>query len=149
MYNKMSKKIYDDPKLFNGKIYTGMKVGNSHYWNYNNGKWIETKKTPDRWTFKYNSLKIRNKSAPINTGAKINTQFHWYIIADQIATKINSNTYKTSMKGLKFKIGHKRPYWKKFSYEYPEQTPYKEKVIEILESILKNLKEKNYHFSFT
>ena len=118
-----------------------MKIGNSHYWNYNNGKWFETKEAPDRWKFHYKSLKTRNKPAPIDSGAKVNTQFHWYIIADQIATKINSNTYKTFMNGAKFKIGHKRPHWRSFSYEYPEQMSYKEKIIHILETILKKLKE--------
>ena len=45
------------------------------------------------------------------------------------------------MKGVKFKIGHKRPHWKSFSYAYPEQISYKERVINILEQILKKLKE--------
>ncbi len=47
----------------------------------------------------------------------------------------------TSMKGVKFKIGHKRPYWKTFSYNYPEQLSYKERVIKILEEILLELKK--------
>ena len=46
------------------------------------------------------------------------------------------------MKGLKFKLGHKRPYWKTFSYNYPEQQTYKEKIITILEEILIDLKKK-------
>jgi len=118
-----------------------MEIGKSHYWNYNNGKWEETKKAPDRWSFRFNSMKTRVNPAPINSGASINTKFHWYIIANQIATKIDNNSYMTSMKGVKFKIGHKRPYWKKFSYNYPNQTPYKERVINILEDILKRLKD--------
>jgi len=141
LLEKTGKNQYDELKLFNGKIYSGMKVGNSHYWNYNNGKWFETKKAPDQWDFQYKSLKKRNKPAPSDSGAKVDTQFHWYIIADQIATKINSNTYKTFMHGAKFKIGHKRPHWRAFSYEYPEQISYREKVIQILEFVLKKLKE--------
>ena len=43
------------------------------------------------------------------------------------------------MKGVKFKIGHKRPNWKKYSYQYPEQESYKERVIKILERALENL----------
>ncbi|MCK4779766.1 MAG: hypothetical protein KAT57_06245, partial [Candidatus Lokiarchaeota archaeon] len=78
--------------------------------------------------------------APSNTGANINTKFHWYIIADQIATKIDSNSYMTSMKGVKFKIGHKRPYWKTFSYNYPNQVTYKQRIIKILEETLMKLK---------
>ena len=117
-----------------------MKVGNSHSWNYNNGKWYEIKKAPDRWKIKFDCVKTRVNSAPVNTGASIKTQFHWYIIADQIATKIDNNSYMTSMNGLKFKVGHKRPYWRAFSYDYPNQIGYKESIINILESVIKGLK---------
>ncbi|MFW9998598.1 MAG: hypothetical protein ACFE9Q_01675 [Candidatus Hodarchaeota archaeon] len=134
--------MYNSFKKFNNKIYTGMRIGNSHHWNYTNGKWYETKKEPDKWNFTFESLKTRINPAPINSGADINTQFHWYIIADQIATKIDNNSYMTSMNGIKFKIGHKRPYWRTFSYNYPNQIGYKEKVIEILERILFELKNK-------
>jgi len=133
--------MYNSLKKYHNKIYTGMRVGNTHHWNYTNGKWYEIKKEPDKWSFKFNSLKTRINNAPTNTGVNINTKFHWYIIADQIATKIDENSYMTSMKGVKFKIGHKRPYWKTFSYNYPEQLSYKERVIKILEEILFGLKK--------
>lgn len=134
--------MYNSLKKYDNKVYTGMRVGNSHNWNYTNGRWYEIKKAPDRWDFKFECRKTRINPAPNNTGASINTQFHWYIIADQIATKIDSNSYKTSMKGIKFKIGHKRPYWKTFSYNYPNQPSYKERIIKILEEILTELKNK-------
>jgi hypothetical protein len=133
-------KIYDTLKQFNNKVYTGMKIGNSHIWNYKNGIWRETKLTPDKWEFSFNSMKTRTKLAPKNTGAKINTKFHWYILADQLATKINNNSYMTSMKGFKFKVGHKRPNWKSFSYDYPEQNSYKERVISFLENVITEIK---------
>jgi len=132
--------FYNSLKKYKNSTYTGMQIGGMHKWIYNDGKWIEIKKAPDRWSFEFKSLKTRLNPAPKNTGAKIQTKFHWYIIADQIATKIDANSYMTEMKGVKFKIGHKRPHWKKFSYEYPEQTSYKEKIIEILERILRKLK---------
>ena len=134
--------MYNSLKKYNNKIYTGMRVGGSHHWNYNNGRWFETKEAPDKWSFKFESVKTRTNPAPSNTGASINTKFHWYIIADQIATKINNNSYMTSMKGVKFKVGHKRPYWRNFSYQYPEQSSYKERIIKILEDILWKLKNK-------
>lgn len=134
--------MYNSLKKYHNKLYSGMRVGLSHQWNYADGKWFETKQEPDKWSFKFDSLKTRIHNAPTNTGASINTKFHWYIIADQIATKINENSYMTSMKGVKFKIGHKRPYWKTFSYNYPEQLSYKERVIKILEEILFELKKK-------
>ena len=139
MSEKLS--IYNTLKKFNNDIYTGMAIGTSHHWHYNNGNWYETKKAPDRWTINFKSLKTRAHSAPENTGAKVGTVYHWYIIADQLATKLDSNSYMTSMNGVKFKIGHKRPNWKKFSYNYPEQKSYKERVVETLEYILKKLKE--------
>ena len=132
--------MYNSLKKYNNKIYTGMRVGGSHHWIYNNGKWFEIKEAPDKWSFKFDSVKTRINPAPSNTGASIKTKFHWYIIADQIATKINNNSYMTSMKGIKFKVGHKRPYWRNFSYQYPEQLSYKERIIKILEEILWKLK---------
>jgi len=132
--------MYNSLKKFNNKIYTGMKVGSSHHWNYDKGTWVETKKAPDQWSIRFDSVKTRAQPAPINTGASINTKFHWYIIADQIATKLDANSYMTSMKGIKFKLGHKRPHWRTFNYNYPEQVSYKKRVIEILENILKELK---------
>ncbi|GAH15126.1 unnamed protein product, partial [marine sediment metagenome] len=49
--------MYNSLKTYNNKIYSGMKIGNSHHWNYKNGKWYEIKKTPERWDFKFNSIK--------------------------------------------------------------------------------------------
>lgn len=142
--DKNKVKPYDRLKDYNGQIYTGMKIGGSHKWHYDNGKWFETKVAPNQWTFNFQSTKTRFYSAPTNSGAKTYTKYHWYIIADQIASKLDANSYITNMKGIKFKIGHKRPNWKKFSYQYPEQESYKERVIKILESTLARLKnEKN------
>ena len=132
MYNKL--------KTYNNDIYTGMKIGASHNWNYTDSKWYEVKKAPDRWQIKFDSIKTRANIAPKNTGASIKSQFHWYIIADQIATKLDANSYMTSMKGVKFKVGHKRPYWRAFSYEYPNQIGYKERIINILEDVIRRLK---------
>lgn len=140
--------MYDTLKVHGKSIYTGMRIGGSHHWNYSEGKWLETKKSPDKWNFRFESLKTRINPAPSNTGASINTKFHWYIIADQIATKIDTNSYMTSMKGIKFKIGHKRPYWRTFSYNYPEQLSYKERVIEILEKILTDLKKEKLECNY-
>ena len=137
----LKKKDYDKLKRYKGNVYTGMRVGGTHYWNYNNGKWYEVKLSPEKWNITFNSLKKRYHNAPINSGASIGTKYHWYIIADQVAEKLDSDSYMTTMKGFKYKIGHQRPNWKHFSYEYPEQDSYKQKVIEILENTLKQLKE--------
>lgn len=117
-----------------------MKVGGTHEWNYDNGTWVETKLSPDKWKFKFDSVKTRFHPAPNNSGAEKNTKFHWYIIADQIATKLDKDNYMTNMNGLKFKIGHKRPHWNAFTYDYPQQDSYKQRVIKILEETLSKLK---------
>ena len=131
---------YDELKKYNGEIYTGMQIGTSHNWLYPNGKWVETKVAPDKWEFTFDSLKVRNCPAGDNTGAAKGTTYHWYIIADQLATKLDNDRYETSMTGLKFKLGHRRPYWRMFSYDYEEQLSYKERVIKILEETLELLR---------
>jgi hypothetical protein len=132
---------YDEIKKYNGKLYSGMQIGASHNWLYQDGRWLETKVAPDKWEFSYDSIKVRNRPAGDNTGAARGTIYHWYIVADQLATKLNNDSYRTSMKGVKFKLGHKRPYWKKFSYDYAEQLSYREMVICVLEKTLRALKQ--------
>jgi hypothetical protein len=134
--------MYNELKKFHDKIYTGMRVGQSHHWIYNDGNWNESKIAPNEWQISFNSIKNRFHAAPVNSGAKIGTMYHWYIIADQIATKLDANSYMTKLKGIKFKIGHKRPNWRNFSYQYPEQEGYKEQVIKVLENTLNKLKTK-------
>ncbi|MFX1294244.1 MAG: hypothetical protein ACFFD2_05225, partial [Promethearchaeota archaeon] len=136
------RKHYNAFKEYNGQKYTGMKVGGTHNWNYNNGLWNEIKVTPDKWKFEFNSLKSRCHLAPPGTGALNGTEYHWYIIADQKVIKMDENTYNTEMKGSKFKIGYKKPKWKNWSYNYKKynKESYEDKVIQILESIIENLK---------
>jgi hypothetical protein len=50
---------YDQFKEFEGKRYTGMKVGRRHKWRYEAGEWNETKVTPDKWEFRYAVKKHR------------------------------------------------------------------------------------------
>ena len=113
---------YDDLKEYKGKKYTGMAIGDVHIWNYEHAIWKEQKIAPDLWKLEFNATKgRRGRSAPEGSGASKGTQFHWFIAANQIARKVDADHYETFMTGLKKKIGHKRPYWKQFSYDYPEQ----------------------------
>lgn len=137
---KSTNSYYDAVKDFNGKKYTGMRIGGKHKWHYDNGIWEETKLSPDKWDLHFSSLKKRWFEAPENSGAGIGSAFHWYIIADQKAFKIDENTYKTDMLGFKYKVGHKKPNWRNWSYKYPGQITYKDQIIRILEEILDNLK---------
>lgn len=130
---------FDDTKEFNGKKYTGMSVGGEHHWQYPDGVWDERKISPDAWSFKFTSLKQRVKAAPVGSGVPLGTGYHWYIVADQKVEKIDADTYTTVMQGAKFKIGHKRPYWRGFSYSYPGQMSYRQKVIEVLKETIRDL----------
>lgn len=99
---------YEEYKNFEGQRYTGMKIGRSHKWYYDEGVWKEKKITPDEWEMNYNVTKRRAGKAPKGSGVPVGTQYHWYIIAHQNVTKLNANDYSTSMTGVKFKLAHKR-----------------------------------------
>lgn len=105
----------------NGEIYTGAPVGYQHKWKYENCEWEETKTTPTLWKIQMKSIK--RKKQPTKNMGTINpgTMYHWMIVADQYVMKLDENTYKTIMKGNKYKIGHKKEYWKDFSYNYKDQ----------------------------
>jgi len=55
--------------------------------------------------------------------------------------KVSKDEYETAMQGVKFKIGHKRPYWKGFSYTYKDQKSYRQRLIEILRDTLLRLEQ--------
>jgi hypothetical protein len=99
---------YNAFKQFDGKRYTGMKIGRSHKWYYDKGEWKEKKITPDEWHIEYAVKKRRAGKAPEGSGVPVGTEYHWYILADQTVTKLNANDYSTSMNGYKFKLAHKR-----------------------------------------
>lgn len=99
---------YNEFKEFEGKKYTGMKVGGRHKWCYEKGEWKEKKVAPDRWEFNYAVPKRRAGHAPPGSGVPLGTEYHWYILAHQNVKKLDENTYSTAMTGLKFKLAHKR-----------------------------------------
>jgi hypothetical protein len=101
-------KTYNAFKLFEGRKYTGMKVGGRHKWHYEKGEWNEKKVTPDRWEFSYAVPKRRAGHAPPGSGVPLGTEYHWYILAHQNVRKLDENTYSTAMTGLKYKLAHKR-----------------------------------------
>ena len=141
MTESEKRKSYNELKDYGGKKYTGMAIGGKHSWKYDDGIWNEIKVTPDKWKFEFSCAKNRMHQAPAGTGALDKTEFHWYIIADQKVVKKDANTYDTQMKGSKFKIGHKRPNWKNWSYKYKHES-YEDKIIAILEDVIKKLKSR-------
>ena len=111
---KVESGTYEEYKEFNGRKYTGMRVGGSHKWYYEKGIWSEKKITPDKWELTYTVNKKRAWDAPEGSGVPVGTEYHWYILADQNVRKLNANSYATSMTGIKYKLAHKRagrPNW--------------------------------------
>nr|MDO8111156.1 hypothetical protein [Candidatus Sigynarchaeota archaeon] len=139
MLENNNRKTYDAVKSHDGKAYTGMTVGGKHSWKYDGGRWDETKISPDKWEFTFTCDKQRLHHAPEGSGALPDTEYHWYIIADQKVIKVDEDTYHTAMAGVKFKVGHKRPQWKTWSYNYHGEC-YEDIAIKILEGIIEDLK---------
>ena len=117
-----------------------MAVGGMHEWVYPRGIWQEKKVAPDRWVFTFRSEKIRVRKAPEGSGALPGTQYHWFIIAHQHVRKRDADTYETVMEGVKYKVAHKRPHWRHWNTEYPDQVPEREILIRILEEQLAMLR---------
>ena len=128
---------YNKFKEFEGKKYTGMKVGGHHKWYYDKGVWEEKKIAPDRWEFTYDVTKRRAGHAPEGSGAPLGTEYHWYILADQIVRKLDANNYTTSMTGFKYKLAHKRAEKGKWNITDNIQ---KQRLIQILEELISQLK---------
>lgn len=76
---------YNVLKSFNGQVYSGMAVGGSHTWNYDEGTWKETKVEPDLWKVDYQTTKRRARKAPKGSGAPVGTEYHWLIVAHQVS----------------------------------------------------------------
>lgn len=136
MAEKEEKK-YNRLKEFEGSRYSGMKVGASHKWYYDQGEWKERKITPNEWSIYYQTTKRRAGKAPKGSGAPVGTEYNWLIIAHQGVDKLDANSYLTRMEGKKFKIAHKRAVSSKWNVTQKTQ---RKKVIQYLEQIIEDLK---------
>jgi hypothetical protein len=131
-------KTYNEFKEFEGKRYSGMQIGRSNHWNYDQGDWKETKITPDLWEISYEVTKRRKGHAPEGSGVPVGTEYHWYILAHQNVRKLNANDYTTSMTGLKFKLAHKRADKDKWSVSGPTQRKH---LVAFLKNIIAQLEK--------
>ena len=127
---------YNEFKEFEGRRYTGMRVGRSHKWNYDPGVWTEKKVTPEQWQINYAVTKRRVGRAPEGSGVPVGTAYHWYILAHQNVTKLNANEYTTSLTGMKFKLAHRRADKNSWSASTRAQ---RRQLIKILEQVTKDL----------
>lgn len=128
---------YNEYKEFEGRKYTGMKVGRSHKWYYDKGEWKEKKLTPDQWDFTFSVDKKRAGQAPEGSGVPVGTEYHWYILADQHVKKVDANRYTTAMTGIKYKIAHKRAEREDWNVSEHAQ---KKRLLQILERLTHQLK---------
>jgi hypothetical protein len=124
---------YNKIKEYKGKKYSGVKVGHGHKWQYEAGEWKETKTAPDKWKFTYKVGKKRAGHAPEGSGAPVGTEYHWYIIADQVVKKLDANNYSTEMTGSKYKVAHKRVTKENWSADTAKQ---KREIIKILKDMI-------------
>jgi hypothetical protein len=131
---------YDEFKEHEGERYTGMKIGRSHKWHYDQGEWKEKKITPDLWQIGYAVTKRRAGRAPEGSGVPVGTEYHWYILAHQNTAKQTANDYTTTLTGLKFKIAHKRAGTEKWSATPRTQ---RKRMITFLRTVLADLEKQN------
>ena len=127
---------YDEFKEYEGRKYTGMKVGRSHKWYYDKGEWREKKITPDLWQISYAVTKRRAGHAPEGSGVPVGTEYHWYILAHQNVHKLNADDYTTSMTGLKFKVAYKKADSDKWSASPKAQ---RRRIIKLLHDVIDDL----------
>lgn len=135
---KEASQTYDEFKEFEGRRYTGVKIGRGHKWNYDQGVWKETKLTPEEWKIEFHVTKRRAGKAPEGSGVPVGTQYHWYVIAHQNVTKLNANEYSTSLTGVKFKLAHKRADKTSWSASPKAQRKH---AIRILRSVIEDLEK--------
>jgi hypothetical protein len=134
--NKDLAKTYNAFKEWEGRKYTGVKIGRGHTWHYDRGDWKEKKVTPDDWQFNFAVTKRRAGKAPEGSGVPVGTEYHWYILAHQNVRKLNANDYTTSMTGLKIKLAHKRFDKEKWSASDRAQ---RKKLIKIFQQMIDQL----------
>lgn len=134
---------YNQYKEFEGRQYTGMKIGRSHHWIYDSGEWKETKITPDLWEISYAVTKRRKGRAPEGSGVPVGTEYHWYILAHQMVAKLDANSYTTSLTGLKYKLAHKRADKEKWSATPPTQRKH---LVKFLKELITHLEKEPEEF---
>lgn len=134
---KIKSGTYEEYKEFNGRKYTGMRVGGSHKWYYEKGIWSEKKIAPDKWELTYSVNKKRAWDAPEGSGVPVGTEYHWYILAHQNVRKLDANNYATSMTGVKYKLAHKRANGLNWNANENQQ---RKQLVRILEELIIQVK---------
>jgi hypothetical protein len=129
---------YDEFKEYEGRRYTGMKVGRGHKWYYDQGVWTEKKITPDLWQISYAVTKRRAGRAPEGSGVPVGTEYHWLVLAHQNVTKLDANDYTTSLAGVKLKVAHRRADTQRWSATPKTQ---RKRMIQFLKGVIDELEK--------
>lgn len=129
---------YNRYKKYEGMQYTGMAIGRTHHWKYDEADWKERKITPDKWELAYSTTKRRTGKAPEGSGVPVGTGYHWFIMAHQFVEKLDANDYSTQMTGLKFKLAHKRAATGKWNISDEAQ---RKKLVTILKELIADLEK--------
>ncbi|KAL3491761.1 hypothetical protein BJX62DRAFT_236837 [Aspergillus germanicus] len=122
---------YNALKSYKGQYYSGMAVGGSHTWNYDQGVWKETKEEPDLWRIDYRTNKRRARRAPQGSGAPVGTEYHWLIVGHQHVKKVDANTYETVLEGSKYKLAYKSA--SSNTWSVPTLKKQREREVELLD----------------
>ncbi|MHB8634512.1 MAG: hypothetical protein ACYDBQ_11210 [Thermoplasmatota archaeon] len=122
---------FDSLKLHNGAIYSGAPVGYVERWDYRDALWTDHKVGPQEWRVNFTATKHRPTPAPIDSGAGIGTQYHWFILAHQFVRKLDADTYDTRLVGAKWRVAHRRPQWLQWSSDYPGQARAMDRVSQL------------------
>ncbi|EAW13261.1 uncharacterized protein ACLA_017070 [Aspergillus clavatus NRRL 1] len=128
---------YNALKSFQGQVYSGMAVGGSHTWTYDEGRWKETKEEPDLWRIDYRTNKRRARKAPQGSGAPVGTEYRWLVVAHQHVKKVDANTYETHLTGSKYKLAYKSA--SSNSWSIPTVKKQREREVELLEDAKKRV----------
>lgn len=89
---------YNEFKEYEGRKYTGMRIGRSHKWYYDQGEWREKKVTPDLRQITYAVTKRRAGRAPEGSGVPGGTEYHWYIAPEREEAERHDYTQASSRK---------------------------------------------------
>lgn len=132
---------YDERKTWQGRKYTGMKVGRTHTWDYD-GTWKERKIGPDLWEVTFRATKKRRGRAPPGSGAPVGTEYHWFFAPTaQTVRKLDANKYETHLEGLKWKIGFRPATSESWDYQWAKTgETARQRAIRILTQTLADLK---------
>lgn len=87
----------------------GVPKGYTHDWHYKDNRFVETKIGPGTWKIYQGQSKHRNHSAPSGSGLPIGSELLWKFNTTQRMKKVDKDSYRGYMKGIKKLVKVKIP----------------------------------------